>query len=101
MPAWSASERTDYKEGAFATVACASPPASTQTMGRSQRQDIDVFLFQIDSDEHSRRQSTYHPSLCFIVHAPCLLRPRTVRLPDDSGVPDITSLENTSMLQHS
>ena len=28
MRDWSASECTDYKEGAFATAACASPPSS-------------------------------------------------------------------------
>ena len=30
---WSASECKDYKEGAFATVACASPPVSQETSG--------------------------------------------------------------------
>ena len=36
----------------------------------------------------SLRQGTYHPSLWFV--APCLLAPRTVRLPDDSDLPDNT-----------
>ena len=50
------------------------------------------FVFQIDSDEYSLRQTTYRPSLWFVVLAPCLLRPRTVRLPDDSDLPDISVL---------
>ena len=47
-------------------------------------------VFQIDSDEYSLRQSTYHPSLGLLL-VQCLLRPRTVRLPDDSDLPDITA----------
>ena len=47
-------------------------------------------VFQIDREEYSFRQSTYHPTLWFVVRASCLLHPRTVRLPDDSDLPDIT-----------
>ena len=36
------------------------------------------------------RQSTCHPSLWFVVRAPCPLHPRTVRFPDDSDLLDIT-----------
>ena len=49
------------------------------------------FVFQIDNEEFCSRQSTYHPSLRFVVHAPCLLVPRKVRLPDDSDLPDVTA----------
>ena len=47
-------------------------------------------MFQIDSEEYSPRKSTYHPCLWFVVRAPRLLRPRTVRLPDDCDLPDNT-----------
>ena len=46
-------------------------------------------MFQIDNDDYSLRQSTYHPSLWSVVRAPCLLAARKVRLPDDSDLPDI------------
>ena len=55
------------------------------------------FVFQIDGDEYSLRQSTYHPSMWFVVHAPRLVHPRTVRLQDDSDLPDISAFTNTSM----
>ena len=46
---------------------------------RPETRLLTSFVFYIDSDEYSLRQSTYHPSLWFVVRAPCPLRPRTVR----------------------
>ena len=48
-------------------------------------------VFQIDNEDYNLRQSTYHPSLWFVVRAPRLLAPRKVRLPDDSDLPDVAS----------
>ena len=47
-------------------------------------------LFHIDGEEDNLRQSTYHPSLWFVVKAPCALRPQTVWLPDDSRLSDVS-----------
>ena len=49
-------------------------------------------MFQIDNDEYSLRQSTYHPSLWFVVRSPWLLASRKVRLPDDNDLPDVAAL---------
>ena len=47
---------------------------------------------QIDNVEHSLRQSTHHPSLWFVVRAPCQrLCPRKFE-PDDSDLPDISDI---------
>ena len=48
------------------------------------------FVFQIDNVAYSLRQSTYHPSLWFVVRAPCQHISKKVRLPDDSDLPDIS-----------
>ena len=48
------------------------------------------FVIRIDSVEYSLRQSTYHPSLWFVVCAPCQTTSKKVRLPDDSDLPDIS-----------
>ena len=45
----------------------------------------------IGGDTYSLRQSVYHPSLWFVVRAPCLSRPPTVRLPDESDLPDLAA----------
>ena len=66
----------------------------SQAVGRSQRQDLDVIVFQIDHMEYSPRQSTYHPSLWFVVRALCQTVSNKVRLPDDSDLPDFQSLVN-------
>ena len=44
------------------------------------------FVFQIDHVEYSLRESTYHPSLWFVVRAPCQTMSKKVRLPDDSDL---------------
>ena len=44
-----------------------------------------------EEGRHSLRQSTYHPSLWFVVRAPCLSALRKVRLPDDGDLPDIAA----------
>ena len=42
------------------------------------------------------RQSVYHPSLWFVVKAPCPSRPQAVCLPDESDLPDLSAFgENT------
>ena len=46
------------------------------------------FVFQIDNVEYNLRQSTYHPSLWFVVRAPCPPLSKKVRWPDDSDLPD-------------
>ena len=46
----------------------------------------------MDGDTYSLRQSVYHPSLWFVVRAPCLTRPHAVRLPDESDLPDLSAL---------
>ena len=51
---------------------------------------LTCFVFQTDHVEYSLRQSTYHPSLWFVVRAPCQTMSKKVRLPDDSDLPDIS-----------
>ena len=63
---------------------------SSQIMGRSQRQDLDVLCLPDWHVEYSLRQSTYHPSLWFVVRAPSQHLSKKVRLPDDSDLPDIS-----------
>ena len=48
------------------------------------------FVFQIDHEEDSLRQSTYHSSLWLVVRAPRLTMSKKIRLLDDSDLPDIT-----------
>ena len=57
-----------------------------------KRQDLNLtsFVLHIEGEEYSLRKSTYHPSLWFVVKAPRVLRPRTVRLPDDTDLPDVS-----------
>ena len=51
-----------------------------------------AFNFTIDGDTYSLRQSVYHPSLWFVVKAPCLSRPQAVRLPDESDLPRLVCI---------
>ena len=62
-------------------------------MGLEEARDKTLIslVFYIDGKEYSLRQSTYHPSLWFVVQAPCVLRPQPVRLPDDSDLPDASA----------
>ena len=63
---------------------------STELWEEARDKTLTSFVFQIDKDEYSLRQSMYHPCLWFVVRALCLVRPRTARSPDDSDLPDIT-----------
>ena len=48
------------------------------------------FTFDINGEEYSLRQSTYHPSLWLVVKASSALRLTKVRLPDDSDLPEVS-----------
>ena len=50
---------------------------------KARDKTLTSFVFQIDNEEYNLRQSTYHPSLWFVVRAPCLSTLKKVGLPDD------------------
>ena len=60
--------------------------------GRNLRdKTLTAFTFTLKEETYSLRQSVYHPSLWFVVKAPCLSRPQAVRLPDESDLPDLSA----------
>ena len=60
------------------------------------------FVFQIDHEEHSRRQSTYHPSLWFVVRAPRQTMSKRVHVCRMTATyQTFRYLANVSTLQHS
>ena len=71
------------------TKACYGLREAPKLWEEARHKTLTSFVFQIDNEEYSLQQSTYHPSLWFVVRAPCLLAPRTVQLPDDGDLPDI------------
>ena len=72
------------------TKACYGLREAPKPWEEARDKTLTSFVFQIDNDEYSLRQCPYHPSLWFVVRAPCSLCPRTVRLPDDNDLPDMT-----------
>ena len=66
------------------TKACYGLREAPKLWEESRDKTSTAFIFTIDGDTYSLRQSVYHPSLWFVVRAPCLSRPQAVRLPDDT-----------------
>ena len=73
------------------TKACYGLREAPKLWEESRDKTLTVFNFTIDGDTYSLRQSVYHPSLWFVVKAPCLSRPQAVRLPDESDLPDLAA----------
>ena len=73
------------------TKACYGLREAPKLWEESRDKTLTAFHFLIDGDTYSLRQSVYHPSLWFVVRAPCLSRPPTVRLPDESDLPDLVA----------
>ena len=73
------------------TKACYGLREAPKLWEESRDKTLTAFHFLIDGDTYSLRQSVYHPSLWFVVRAPCLTRPQTVRLPDESDLPDLAA----------
>ena len=73
------------------TKACYGLREAPKLWEESRDKTLTVFNFMIAGDTYSLRQSVYHPSLWFVVKAPCLARPQAVRLPDESDLPDLTA----------
>ena len=67
------------------TKACYGLREAPKLWEEARDKTLTSFVFQIDNDKYSLRQSTYHPGLWFVVRAPCLLVPRKLRLPDVSA----------------
>ena len=72
------------------TKACYGLREAPKLWEESRDKTLTAFHFLIDGDTYSLRQSVYHPSLWFVVRAPCLTRPPTVRLPE-SDLPDLAA----------
>ena len=72
------------------TKACYGLREAPKLWEEARDKTLTSFVFQIDHMEYSLRQSTYHPSLWFVVRAPCQTMSKKVRLPDDSDLPDIS-----------
>ena len=75
-----------------ATKACYGLREAPKLREEARDKTLTSFVFHIEGEEYSLRQSTYHPSIWFVVQAACVLRPQTVRLPDDSDLPSVLSL---------
>ena len=73
------------------TKACYGLREAPKLWEESRDKTLTAFHFLIAGDTYSLRQSVYHPSLWFVVRAPCLSRPPTVRLPDESDLPDLVA----------
>ena len=73
------------------TKACYGLREAPKLWEESRDKTLTAFHFLIEGDTYSLRQSVYHPSLWFVVRAPCLTRPPTVRLPDESDLPDLAA----------
>ena len=72
------------------TKACYGLREAPKLWEESRDKTLTAFTFTIKGDTYSLRQSVYHPSLWFVVKAPCLSRPQAVRLPDESDLPDLS-----------
>ena len=72
------------------TKACYGLREAPKLWEESRDKTLTVFNFMIAGDSFSLRQSVYHPSLWFVVKAPCLA-PQAVRLADESDLPDLTA----------
>ena len=72
------------------TKACYGLREAPKLWEEARDKTLMSFVFQIDNVAYSLRQSTYHPSLWFVVRAPTQPLPKKVRLPDDSDLPDIS-----------
>ena len=72
------------------TKACYGLREAPKLWEEARDKTLTSFVFLIDNVEYSLRQSTYHPSLWFVVRAPCQHLSKKVRLPDDSDLPDST-----------
>ena len=64
-------------------------PKASKLWEEARDKTLTSFVFQIDHQDYSLRQSTYHPNLWFVVRAPCQTISKQVCLPDDSDLPDI------------
>ena len=73
------------------TKACYGLREAPKLWEESRDKTLTAFHFLIEGHTYSLRQSVYHPSLWFVVRAPCLSRPPTVRLPDESDLPDLVA----------
>ena len=69
------------------TKACYGLREAPKLWEEARDKTLTSVVFQSDNVEYSLRQSTYHPSLWFVVRAHCQ-HPSKVRLPDDSDLPD-------------
>ena len=65
------------------TKACYGLREAPKLWEESRDKTLTAFTFTIKGDTCSLRQSVYHPSLWFVIKAPCLSRPQAVRLPDE------------------
>ena len=72
------------------TKACYGLREAPKLWEEARDKTLISFVFQIDNVEYSLRQRTYHPSLWFVVRAPCQHISKKIRLPDDSDLPDIS-----------
>ena len=73
------------------TKACYGLREAPKLWEESRDKTLTVFNFTIDGDTYSLRQSVYHPSLWFVVKAPCLARPQA-DLPDLTAFGECTHL---------
>ena len=80
------------------TKACHGLREAPKLWEESRDKTLTAFNFTINGDAFSLRQSVYHPSLWFVVKAPCLSRPQAVRLPDESDLPDLSAFEECAHL---
>ena len=83
---WSREPGTLYQ----CTKACYGLREAPKLWEEARDKTLTSFIFQIDNVECSLRQSTYHPSLWFVVRAPYQPLSKKVRLPDDSDLPDVS-----------
>ena len=72
------------------TKACYGLREAPKLWEEARDKTLTSFVFQIDNVEYSLRQSTYHPSLWFVVRAPDQPLSKKVRLPGDSDLRDIS-----------
>ena len=73
------------------TKACYGLREAPKLWEESRETTLTALHFIKEGDTYSLRQSVYHPSLWFVVRAPCLTRPPAVRLPDESDLPDLSA----------
>ena len=71
------------------TKACYGLREAPKLWEESRDKTLTAFTFIFKGDTYSLRQSVYHPSLWFVVKAPCRSRPQAV--PDESDLPDLSA----------